>query len=401
MRALSQRHFTRSRAVQTQLLPAVVTLFADHFVDGDKAAARSVMLQRMTDDAAADWLLGLKGGICLTLLAVVIFALIQVNVRPRAMRHAHYRTEHPDDGAGGASGYSMVSYLATWVGWQFAPGFVPLFRACAWFVAAVWVWGICVYVWTRSRVSFVFLLELHPRTRLSYAQIFSEAVSLSLLYLVMLTLFLTPRYFFSENHLGIHRIVVPATLVTWLLLKVVMPTAPFSYWKTRRFLLKTATATIAVPWTRARFLHVYAAEALCLAVRPAIDLAYGYCIYAKGVVPSVGSATIRVTFICVLLHSAHANLTLDQYATSHTTVAASRPLFVRRASAAHQCGGRKRVRGPSSLARAADCVSAACGAPVAVAAAAAAARGGDAAETTIATRRHRRRWRRQRRNFCR
>jgi hypothetical protein len=53
----------------------------------------------------------------------------------------------------------------------------PVFRLTGLAILAVWLWGALVYAWTKYRVSYVFLFEFNPRTRLTHFQIFEEVLT--------------------------------------------------------------------------------------------------------------------------------------------------------------------------------------------------------------------------------
>jgi hypothetical protein len=124
--------------------------------------------------------------------------------------------------------------------------------------------GILIYVWTRYRVSYVFIFEFNPRDRLTHFQVFEEASSLLFAISSSMSILAglhavdrvpgqlaSPCVALRESHwpqrrvrsedlqscsqtlrvlFAVSRLIYPFSLFVFFLFKLFVPFKPFSHW---------------------------------------------------------------------------------------------------------------------------------------------------------------------------
>jgi hypothetical protein len=73
--------------------------------------------------------------------------------------------------------------------WKFYAAF-PIYRGYALLILCVWLWGANVFVFHRTRVNHVFVLEADSRTSLTHVQIWQYAAMFTLLYFLSIVWYL-------------------------------------------------------------------------------------------------------------------------------------------------------------------------------------------------------------------
>ena len=73
--------------------------------------------------------------------------------------------------------------------WKFYAAF-PIYRGYALLILCVWLWGANVFVFHRTRVNHVFVLEADSRTSLTHVQIWQYAAIFTVLYMLSLVSYL-------------------------------------------------------------------------------------------------------------------------------------------------------------------------------------------------------------------
>ena len=136
----------------------------------------------------------------------------------------------------------------------YGPSVIAVYRAVGLCLIEVWLWGGNIYIWTKYRVNYVYVCEFNPQTRLTHFQVFEEAAGLSIVFLANALLYL---YNFD---LGLTRLVYPAALFLYMLLKLFAPVRPFSLWSSRSFLLESLYHIVTSPFGRVRFFEIYLAD---------------------------------------------------------------------------------------------------------------------------------------------
>ena len=156
-------------------------------------------------------------------------------------------------------------------------GVVPVYRASGMLILAYWMWGLNVWLWRKFRINYLFLLELHPRTSDTHRKIFSNAISLSLLYLCSFLL-----YFKMER--GDFPQWFPAGInpsLMFLLLMVIMIPWPGCGTPVKQWPIAFCQVLLA-PFFPVKFLHVFIGDVLTSFVKPGIDIAYAFCFIGSG-----------------------------------------------------------------------------------------------------------------------
>jgi hypothetical protein len=187
-----------------------------------------------------------------------------------------------------------------------ALGFYPIYSGLGLTLFFVWLWGVNVYVWTRYRISFVFIFEFNPLDRLTHWHIWEEAADLTIVFLLNALLMVTHH----EYHLATttSALVYPLSLFAWMLGKLLIPFAPFSHWKTRTCLFGAFKQLIIAPFGRSRFQECYLGDVFTSMVKIIADYEYAFCVYGSGAFLTMHGSTnvctsidwIVVPIICAL-----------------------------------------------------------------------------------------------------
>merc|ERR1740117_277532 len=249
--SLLKRNFVCSVGAD-ELLEQTVHDFAENFENGVRANAEIRLLSKMTKAQYGSkdmFRLGWKTGIVLSLIFFVVYFLCySLNAHKFALYHS---------------------------------GFYPVYRGIGCALVFAWMWGANIYIWERYRINFVYLLEINPRNRLSYHQMWEEACNLSIVYLVNLT-FLLSHVHLVPLHWRTNLQIYPMSLFLYMIYRCFAPYHLASLWESRNWLLNSIYNTIIAPFGRIRFCDSYVADVLTSMVKVLADLAYGICFYSNG-----------------------------------------------------------------------------------------------------------------------
>lgn len=96
----------------------------------------------------------------------------------------------------------MCSILGLWVCWDCIWGYVrdghstiggrtafPVFRGCFGLILLEWFWGCSVWVWSRYRVNYIYIMDLDPSIVESPIALFNHAVDDTLVFLILMLLY--------------------------------------------------------------------------------------------------------------------------------------------------------------------------------------------------------------------
>eukprot|EP00127_Corallochytrium_limacisporum_P001567 Clim_evm20s66 gene=Clim_evmTU20s66 len=139
----------------------------------------------------------------------------------------------------------------------------PVFASVGLLYLMTWLWGATLYVWTKARINYVYLLELDPRTRLTFVQAFGEATRLSLVYFACLIAFFAHAAGLIAEFIPAKAI--PVGLLMYTLGKFFLPLT--THWASRKFLLDTLVSVFISPFGRVRFVDFYVADFLTSMVK--------------------------------------------------------------------------------------------------------------------------------------
>lgn len=154
---------------------------------------------------------------------------------------------------------------------------LPVYRATGFLLLAYWMWGMNVYFWKKYRINYLFLFELHPRTSDTHRQIFSNATTLSIVYLANFLLYFKmergdfPAWFPAG--------VWPAGM--FILIVLVMIPWPGCGTPIKQWPIAFGEVLLA-PTRPVKFLHVFIGDVLTSLVKPGIDIAYSLCFLFTG-----------------------------------------------------------------------------------------------------------------------
>jgi len=181
----------------------------------------------------------------------------------------------------------MCSILALWVCWDCVWGLVkdgnstiggrtafPVFRACGGLLLVHWFWGICVYVWNRFRINYIYLFDFHPQSCDSPITIFEDATDETLVFFLLMLL-----YYKS----GVDSIphIIPSGCYPFILVLYAIKCllTPF---RTRKQLWRAIAAVLSAPLTTPTFFHTYLADIFTSLVKVFQDIFWTLCFIFSG-----------------------------------------------------------------------------------------------------------------------
>lgn len=242
--------FLNTDSIQ-QLMRDILHVFADEFEDGNLEKSKVLLLTKMTNSSysTSDILLtGIKVGLTLGLGLWILLLSLETEFGERDTNEFDL----------------FIKYS-------------PLYRCMFMFVVLVWLWGLCVYTWTKFRINFTFVFEFDPYSRLTHYQIWDEASNLSIVFLFnylifSYTLASSIRYNFV---LPFSHGVFPFSLIMFVGTRLLFPGEFMSNWSSRRFVLKSLWHIVRAPFGRVRFFDSFLADILTSMVKPILDLVSG------------------------------------------------------------------------------------------------------------------------------
>jgi len=294
MREVKARHFASSRTVDEQLMPATFQLYAHYFEHGSLQNAQAHLLGKISDAEYSRrdaFFFGLKFGLMLFLGA---YLLLHILTSPYPSAYPWEPTHDHNTPTSTVLDRDRDMFFA-------------VYRLTGLALLCVWLWGGSVWVWSKFRVPYVFVMEFNPRTRLSHFQIFQEAVNLSIVWLVNLLLLIVHNATFLDDQLS--TVVYPLSLFAFFVLKLFVPFAPFNYWTSRYCLLESLYNVFISPFGRVRFRDMFVADTLTSMPKPLTDFFLAAAFYLSGTWMADENAqssnhtlsiSIVVPFLCLL-----------------------------------------------------------------------------------------------------
>mmetsp|Transcript_24061 Transcript_24061/g.38821 ORF Transcript_24061/g.38821 Transcript_24061/m.38821 type:complete len:676 (+) Transcript_24061:242-2269(+) len=245
---IKQSYFVRSTKV-SDLLSETSEFYANLFENGDATKAKVRLLAKMTQGSYSKddmcWL-GIKIGIVISLVFWNLFNLV---VSPDL---------------------------------HITPGmevYIPLYRAVGLLISLIWMWGFNIWIWSKYRVNHVFIFEISPRHKLSHLEIWNEAASMSLVYLLNSLLFLHHEQYRLRTQLS--AVFYPMALVAFIVIKMWSLFVQRSkQGSVQSDIIHSIWCIIIAPFGRARFRDCYLADYFCSMQKVFSDLQYSICFYA-------------------------------------------------------------------------------------------------------------------------
>jgi len=183
----------------------------------------------------------------------------------------------------------MCAILALWVCWDCIWGLVrdgkssigartafPVFRACGGLLLIHWFWGFSVVMWSRYRINYIFLFDFDPRTVRTPIMIFDDAVSETLVYLVLMLLYYKAGAHDIPEIFAVTPGIFPFILVLYTLKKLLFP------WRMRAPLWRSIRDVVSTPLTSPIFFHSFVADWFTSMVKVFQDMLWATCFVLSG-----------------------------------------------------------------------------------------------------------------------
>lgn len=157
---------------------------------------------------------------------------------------------------------------------------VPIYRGLFLFILHLWCWGMNVWLFHETRVSYEFIFDIDVKTELQYPHVLQIAALLTFGWFISLDLYVSTTLL-AEYWPGI----VPGWFHAVLYLTILAcALCPFDYFArgTRIYVVRTLWAILTTPFRGVEFKDFYTCNQLCSLVNVLNDLAYGSCYYATG-----------------------------------------------------------------------------------------------------------------------
>jgi hypothetical protein len=148
----------------------------------------------------------------------------------------------------------------------------------------MWMWGFNVFIFTKSRVNYLFILDSDPRDALDHTKIWQHASSLTLMYIASLVSYLIIVSFGDEW--GIHVFHTDYVHCAMTIVFVGMLVCPFDYFmrSARIFLAKAIVRVFMFPFRGVTFTDVLLADLMTSLVKVFWDIGYASCFYSTGAI---------------------------------------------------------------------------------------------------------------------
>ena len=267
-RLMKAKYVCVSRKLEDELIPSTYALFADYFEAGNVERARVFLLAHLSEaeyDRVDTFFLGLKVGVVLMLLLWNAMLMIR-----------------PTD--------SLVTLESLAV-------YAPVYRCTGLLVWWLWLWGFAVFIFDQYRVSYVFVLQLNPRNRLTHFSLFNEAANLSIVYLTNCLLLISHYEQALDSHVSSR--IYPISLLTYFILKLLTPSDFLSYWHSRSTLLASLLATVVAPFGSVSFRDTYIGDVLTSMVKVLVDVEFSCLLVLSMLWPSQQAALSSVGSILI------------------------------------------------------------------------------------------------------
>lgn len=157
---------------------------------------------------------------------------------------------------------------------------LPVYRCTGFLILGYWLWGMNVYVWTRYKINYLFLLNLNPRTSHTAREVFSAATKVSLVFLANFLVYFKIERGDFPRFLRLPDGLLPAGMFV-LVLAIMAPWPGRCGTPLKQWPVAFAQVLIA-PLGPVQFIHVFVGDVLTSMVKPLIDVAYSFCFLFSG-----------------------------------------------------------------------------------------------------------------------
>lgn len=242
------------------LLRQVEQLFADLFCEGNRSVAIATLMTKKED--FVNWAhiyIGIKIGSCIILLVWVVWdSLVVPTFKSERERH-------------------IIDLAVTKA--------YPVYRGIGCLLLLHWLVGVSLYVWRLARINYRYIFELDPRNTQQYAEVFSDATNMTIVFLVnVLMYYKVVNGYFPEKIL--HRGYYPLMLSVYTFYFYIVRT-----WGKQHGMLKTIFEIVCSPFYQVSFFHTFVGDYLTSTVKVNQDICWSLCFFAtkefleKDVVP--------------------------------------------------------------------------------------------------------------------
>ncbi|ELR12179.1 SPX domain containing protein [Acanthamoeba castellanii str. Neff] len=237
-----------ARTTLTSLIHDTEEKFRDMFANGSLDKAKAKLLARQHD--YFDWKvlqLGFVAGGAACILLALVLLLLQGQVQEVT----------------GPVGWSKV---------------LPVYRLSAMPILGIWLWGVNVLIWHRTRVNHVYIFDLSPTSALSHIHLFRFAGFLSVLWGTSFFLYAgTAAGHFNAGPAEIFPLALTCTLILLIV-------CPFNilHRSSRVFFLQVLVSVVLAPFGKLRFVDGYLGDLLTSMVKTLGDAEYTVCYYTTG-----------------------------------------------------------------------------------------------------------------------
>ena len=209
-------------------------------------------------------------------------SLLRTQARALLFTHQHQPTSWSTFDRGMRFGITLLLFF--WVAWdcvvdarlrplypvEWVQSVLPVYRGIGVLLLLEWGWGCNLYIWDKYRVNYLALLELDPRTTMTYTEVFDEATTASMMFLAnFLMYFKILRQDFPPF---IPAGYFPILLFLYMLYKL-LPWVG----QGRSVVWSAFCQVVLSPFGRVSFLTVYTGDILTSLVKPIIDWCYTLC----------------------------------------------------------------------------------------------------------------------------
>eukprot|EP00164_Ancoracysta_twista_P006547 GFYU01009129.1.p1 GENE.GFYU01009129.1~~GFYU01009129.1.p1 ORF type:complete len:690 (+),score=171.70 GFYU01009129.1:155-2224(+) len=185
------------------------------------------------------------------------------------------------------------------VPWKAADDFVaafPVYRLWTQVILLLWLWGLVVRAWTKTRVNFVFIFQFHAATRLDYYDIFRFAGFLTMIFVSALLLELVSAKY---DVWIFHRNSQHSTFVMTLgILLIFLCPLDIFHKRSRVYVAKTLGRIVISPFSDVRVPEFFLADILTSMVKPMQDAVYTACYFTteSWIIREAATCTETTTF---------------------------------------------------------------------------------------------------------
>ena len=209
-------------------------------------------------------------------------ALLRAQARALLFTHQQQPTSWSTFDRGMRFGITLLLFF--WVLWdcvvdarlrplypvEWVQSVLPVYRGIGVLLLLEWGWGCNLYMWDKYRVNYLALLELDPRTSMTYTEVFDEATTASMMFLANFLLYF--KILRQDFPPWIPAGYFPILLFLYMLYKLL----PWSG-QGRSVIWSALAQVVLSPFGRVTFLTVYTGDILTSLVKPIIDWCYTLC----------------------------------------------------------------------------------------------------------------------------